>query len=179
MSVIAKELTKFDYVTEPTDLAVAIANGEFVLINDEGVVKVARGVNSLVTTGQDVTEEMCMINTVEKMDLIYADIFKAWDGNYKGKYPNILDNQVLLISAINGYFEGLETDLVLDPNFDNKSMVDVEAQRIANYPKYGQEVAEAWTDTKVLQMTVGTKVFLTANNKITGIMEDFFFDIFM
>lgn len=179
ISSIAKSLTKFDSVVEPDDLDDAIAAGEFILYNDEGIVKVARGVNSLTTVGGDLTEEMCMINTVEKMDLIYTDIFTAWNSSYKGKYPNILDNQVLLISAINGYFEGLETDSILDPDYDNKASVDINAQRIANYSKYTQSVVEAWTDTKAMQMTVTTNVYLTANVKITGIMEDFFFDIYM
>lgn len=179
VSAIAADITKFDSVVEPEDLDDAIAAGEFILYNDEGIVKVARGVNSLTTVGGDLTEEMCMINTVEKMDLIYTDIFTAWNTSYKGKYPNILDNQVLLISAINGYFEGLENDSILDPDYDNAATVDLSAQSIANYSKYTQATVEDWTDTKIMQMTVGTKVFLKANIKITGIMEDFFFDIYM
>lgn len=179
MSAIAYELTKFSSVVEPEELETAINDGEFVLFNDEGIVKVARAVNSLVTTGQDVSEDMCYINTVEKMDLIYCDIFETWDKKYKGKYPNILDNQMLLISAINGYFKTLARDYILDPNFENTSMVDIEAQRVENYSKYGQEVVEGWDDLKVKQMTVGTKVFLKANIKISGIMEDFSFLIYM
>jgi hypothetical protein len=179
MSAIAFELTKFSSVAEPEELETAINKGEFVLFNDEGIVKVARAVNSLVTTGQDVSEDMCHINTVEKMDLIYCDIFETWDKKYKGKYPNILDNQMLLISAINGYFKTLARDYILDPNFENISMVDVEAQRIANYSKYGEETVKGWDDLKARQMTVGTKVFLMAKIKISGIMEDFSFPIYM
>lgn len=178
MSGIAKPL-KFISVTEPEDLEAAISKGEHVLFNDEGVVKVARAVNSLVTLGQDVTEDMTHINTVEKMDLIYCDLYRAWSNSYKGKYPNILDNQMLLISAINGYFETISRDYILDPNFDNRAEIDIKAQRIANYPKYGEEVVESWDDAYAMKMTVGTKVFLKANNKISGIMEDFFFNIFI
>lgn len=179
MSAIAKPIGKFKSVTEPEDLNEAISNGEFVLFNDEGEVKVARGVNSLVTTGQDVTEEMCFINTVEKMDLIYCDIFTAWNNSYKGKYPNILDNQMLLISAIRGYFKEVARDYILDPNFDNTVNVDIEAQKLANYAKYGEETVESWDDNKAMEMTVSTKVFLKANVKIPGIMEDLKFEIYM
>lgn len=179
MSAIAFELTKFESVAEPEEVEESINKGEFVLFNDEGVVKVARAVNSLVTTGQDVSEEMCHINTVEKMDLIFCDIFDTWDKKYKGKYPNILDNQMLLISAINGYYKELSRDYILDKNFENKAEVDVEAQRLANYAKYGQETVEAWDDLKARKMTVGTKVFLTSNIKIAGIMEDFTIPIYM
>ncbi|MGL5745441.1 MAG: phage tail sheath C-terminal domain-containing protein [Cetobacterium sp.] len=178
MSGIAKPL-KFKSVVEPEDLDEAISNGEHILFNDEGEVRVARAVNSLVTMGQDVIEDMTHINTVEKMDLIYCDLFKAWNDSYKGKYPNILDNQMLLISAINGYFKSLAIDYILDPNFDNRAEVDIEAQRLANYLKYGEEVVEGWDDAYAMKMTVGTKVFLKANNKIPGIMEDFCFNIFV
>ena len=179
MSAIAKPIGKFSSVVEPEDLDTAIGNGEFILFNDEGVVKVTRGVNSLVTTGQDVTEEMCFINTVEKMDLIYCDIFTAWNNSYKGKYPNILDNQMLLISAIRAYFKEVARDYILDPNYDNTVNVDVEAQKLANYAKYGEETVESWDENKAMEMTVSTKVFLKANIKIPGIMEDLKFEIYM
>ncbi|MGL4672608.1 phage tail sheath C-terminal domain-containing protein [Cetobacterium sp.] len=178
LSGIAKPL-KFVSAVEPEELEEAIGNGEHVLFNDEGEVKVARAVNSLVTLTAGVIEEMTHINTVEKMDLIFCDIYKAWNDSYKGKYPNILDYQMLLISAINGYFKTIARDYILDPNFDNRSEIDLEAQRIANYPKYGEEVVNGWDDNYAMKMTVGTKVLLKGNTKITGIMEDFFFDIFM
>lgn len=178
MSGIAKDL-KFKSVSEPEDLDIAVSNGEHVLFNDEGKVKVARAINSLNTIGQDVTEEMTFINTVEKMDFIYTDIFTTWNESYKGRYPNILNNQMLLIAAINGYYKSLERDYILDPEFENKSMIDIEAQRIANYPKYGEDVVNTWDDNKTMKMTVSTKVFFKSNIKIAGIMEDFLFDIFM
>jgi hypothetical protein len=179
MSAIAKELDVLESVEEPEDLDTAISNGEFVLFNDEGVVKVARGVNSLVTTGQNITEDMCMINTVEKMDLMYTDIFTAWNKNYKGKYPNLLDNQMLLISAIDAYYQGLANDYILDKNYDNTTAIDTEAQRLANYSKYGKEAVDSWDDMKVMQMTVGAKVLFKSNVKILGIMEDMYLDIYM
>lgn len=178
MSGIAKPL-KFKSVVEPEDLGAVIGKGEHILFNDEGEVRVARAVNSLVTLGEGVTEEMTHINTTEKMDLMYCDILKAWNENYKGKYPNILDNQMLLVSSINGYFKSLARTKILDPNFDNRSLIDIEAQRLANYPKYGEDVVNSWDDSKAMKMTMGTKVFLKGNIKITGIMEEFFFDIFM
>jgi hypothetical protein len=179
LSVIAKELDVLESVEEPEDLDTAISNGEFVLFNDEGVVKVARGVNSLVTIGQDVTEDMCQINVVEKMDQIYTDIQTAWKNNYKGKYPNLLDNQILLISAIDAYYQGLESTYLLDKNYDNTTEVDIEAQKLANYSKYGEETVKAWDDMEAIQMTVGTKVFFKSNVKILGIMEDMYLNIYM
>lgn len=179
MSAIAFELGKFESVSEPDEIEAHINKGEFVLFNDEGVVKVARAVNSLVTLGQGINEEMAHINTVEKMDLIYSDILKTWNEQYKGKYPNILDNQMLLISAINGYFKALAIDYILDPNFDNRAVVDLKQQRLANYPKFGEEIVDGWDDIKAREMTVGTQVFLESHIKIAGIMEDFKMPIYM
>ncbi|WIF95123.1 phage tail sheath C-terminal domain-containing protein [Caminicella sporogenes] len=179
MSSIAKVLDKFESVIEPDNLEAAVNNGEFVLYNDEGEVMVARGVNSLVTTGQDITDDMKFILIVEVMDLIYSDIFTTWKKFYKGKYKNYLDNQMLLIGAINSYFSELEKSLLLDPEFDNLVSVDIEAQREANIPKYGADVVATWDDNKVMQMTVGTNVFLSGNIKILNAMEDIQFNIYM
>lgn len=178
MSAIAKPL-KLDSVIEPDDLDTAINNGEFVLYNDEGEVRVARGVNSLVTTGQGITDDMKFILVVEVMDMIYTDIYTTWKNFYKGKYKNSLDNQMLLIGAINSYFKALANDLLLDPNFENKTRVDVEKQRLANIPKYGEEEVATWDDNKIMEMTVGTNVFLAGNIKILNAMEDFDFEIAM
>ncbi len=177
MSAIAKPL-KLDSVIEPDDLDAAINNGEFILYNDEGEVRVARGINSLVTTGQGVTDDMKFILVVETMDMIYTDIYTTWKRFYKGKYKNSLDNQMLLIGAINSYFKVLANDMMLDPNYDNKTRVNVEKQRLENIPKYGEEVA-TWDGNKVMEMTVGTNVYLAGNIKILNAMEDFEFEIAM
>lgn len=178
MSGIAKPL-KFVSVVEPENIGDAISRGEHILFNDEGEVKVARAVNSLTTLGQDLTEEMTFINTVEKMDLIYCDILHSFKNSYQGKYPNILDNQMLLISAINGYFKGLAIDKILDPAYDSRAKIDIEEQKIANYSKYGEEVVNTWDEQKIMKMTVGSSVFLEGDIKIAGIMEEFKFKIYM
>lgn len=179
MSAIAKVLQKFKSVTEPNDVGAAINKGEFVLMNDEGEVVVARAVNSLVTTGQGITDDFKFILIVEVMDLIYTDIYTTWKKHYKGKYKNYLDNQMLLIGAINAYFGGMEIDLLLDPNFDNKTKIDIPKQRLANIPKYGKEEVDSWDDDKVMEMTVGTDVFLTGTVKILNAMEDLRMEIFI
>lgn len=179
MSAIAKVLQKFEIVEEPEDLEAAINKGEFILYNDEGEVRVARGVTSLVTTGQGVTDDMKFILIVEAMDMIYTDIYTTWKNFYKGKYKNSLDNQMLLIGAINSYFKALANDMILDSNFPNKSMINIEKQRLVNIPKYGEDEVNSWDDNKVMEMTFGTNVFLGGNIKILNAMEDFNFEISM
>ncbi len=173
MSAIAKTFDDVESVTEPADLETAVNNGEFVLFNDDSEVRVARAVNSLKTTGEGVTDDMKYILVVEVMNLIYNDIYNTWKQFYKGKYKNNLDNQMLLIDAINAYYESLENDNLLDDEFDNKAFIDVEAQRLANVPKYGQDVVNTWDADKVMAMTFATNVFLDSNIKILNAMEDF------
>ena len=179
MSAIAKPLQKFEAVEEPEDLDEAINKGEFILYNDEGEVRVVRGITSLVTTGQGITDDMKFILIVEVMDMIYTDIYTTWKNFYKGKYKNYLDNQMLLIGAINSYFKEIANELLLDPNFSNKAMIDIEQQRLVNISKYGEEEVSTWDDDKVMEMTVGTNVFLDGNIKILNAMEDFKFKIDM
>ncbi|MEC1757379.1 phage tail sheath C-terminal domain-containing protein [Schinkia azotoformans] len=173
MSAIAKTFDDVESVTEPADLETAINNGEFVLFNDDGQTRVARGINSLKTTGEGVTDDMKYILVVEVMNLIYNDIYNTWKQFYKGKYKNNLDNQFLLIDSINSYFEALENDNLLDDEFDNKCFIDIEAQRLANIPKYGQDVVDSWDADKIMQMTFGTNVYLSGSVKILNAMEDF------
>lgn len=173
MSLIAKNFGDIEFVTEPEDKDKAVDNGELFLFNDEGgKVGVGRAVNSLVTTGQGVTDDMRFILIVEVMDLIYSDIYHTWNNSYKGRFKNILDNQMLLIGAINAYFQLIARDYLLDPNFNNRSRVDVFAQRMANVPKYGEEEVESWSDDVAMNRTVGTNVYLAANIKIPNAMED-------
>ena len=179
MSAIAKKLNLLSYAKQPTDVEASINNGEFILINDEEDVMVARGVNSLTTTGQGVTDDMKFIHVVEVMDLIYTDIYSTWKNFYKGKYPNSLDNQMLVVSALNTYFKKLANDSILDSEYENKVVIDIEKQRLANVNKYGQDEVDSWSEDKLLKMTVGTSVYLKATIKILNIQEDIELDIIM
>ncbi|NRT32438.1 hypothetical protein BJV38_004977 [Clostridium beijerinckii] len=164
-------------VEEVADKDAALQAGKFILFNDgDGVVRIAQGINSMITTnGTTATEDMKFIETVEVMDMIQDDIntvYKDYIGNYKNKY----NNQVLLISAINGYFSSLADEDILDSEYENKSDVNVETQRKA-WIAVGKEEAKDWTDIQVRKNTFKRKVFLAANIKILGNMTDLDFDI--
>lgn len=177
ISAIALTLDKFESVTEVDDLNLGISNGELLLMNDEGHVKIASSVNSLITIGEGVGESYTDINVIEKMDLIFTDLFDSIKHNYVGKYGNTSENQTLLLSAINGYLDLIELDNIIDPSFDNKVTIDLIRQKIANYPKFTKEVVDEWNDEKIRSMTVGKEVFLTGEIKIVEIMKDFFAEI--
>ncbi len=173
MSSTALDLGKFVSVEEPDDITTAIQNGEFVLKNDEGVVKVAQDVNSLVTIGEGISLSYTDINVTEKMDLIYSDVYTAIKNDYQSKYSNTYQYQNLLISALMGYLGLIALDNIIDPNYDNKFEINLDKQRLANYAHYAKEVVDTWDDDKVRQMTVGKQVFLKADIKIVEIMKDF------
>jgi len=171
-------LTDLESAVEPADVDDAIDDGEFVLFNDDGEVRVARAVNRLVTLTRGVAADMKKITIVEAMDLILEDISVEFKNNYVGKYKNNYDNQALFISAINSYFRGLAAEDILDNAFTNEATVDIEAQRDA-WLATGETEAETWDDAKVKSMTFGSNVYLGGSIKILDAIEDLTFNITM
>lgn len=162
-------------VEEVANGQTAVGAGQFVLFNDMDTVKVALGVNSMTTTnGLTATEDMKYIDTVEVMDLIADDISAVFKNEYLGSYKNNYNNQVLLISAINTYFTQLAGDYILDDKYANRVDVDVEAQRLA-WLGTGKAEAEGWDEQKVKNMAFKRTVFLAADIKINGAMENMAF----
>lgn len=172
------DLTDLESVTEPSDVEDSINTGKFVIINDYGEVKIARGVNSLTTLSGFVTEDMKKITIVEAMDQIIEDIATEFKNNYIGKYKNKYDNQALFISAINGYFRDLAKDEVLDEEYDNKASVDVIAQREA-WLSSGKTEASNWDEYTVKKNTFRSNVYLAGNIKILDAIEDLKFNVSM
>lgn len=165
------ELPDLEHVAEPEDMDAAIEAGEFILMNDYGEVKVARAVNSLQTLGNNQTEDMKKITIVEAMDLILEDIATEFKKNYVGKYKNKYDNQALFISAVNGYFDALEKEEVLDDEFNNEVLVDIESQRQA-WLSSGKIEAADWDENTVKNNTFSSYMYLAANVKILDAIED-------
>lgn len=177
-SVTFKVLSELKEVAEPTDVNTEIGKGNLVLVNDDGQVRIARGVNTLQTNDKNHTEDMKYIAIVEGMDLMYEDVISTFKNNYIGKFKNSYDNQVLFISAINSYFRSLAKSEVLDADYDNHAFVDVDTQRelwIAN----GNTEAEAWTELQVKKNTFGTKMMIGAKVKFLNAIEDLEFIVEM
>lgn len=163
-------------VIEPTDVNADIDAGKLVLINDDGVVKIGRGVTSLTTITTNNTVDMKKITVVEAANLMMDDIRDTFKDNYVGKYKNKYDNQVILLSAINAYFRTLENDDVLDNEYNNIASIDIESQRTALI-EAGKSDATNWTDVQIKNNTVGSNVYLAANVKILDAIEDLNFVI--
>lgn len=176
---LCANLVRVEEVANPDK---AVGKGKFILENagvDE--VRVVLGINSMTTTnGTTQTEDMQYIETVEAMDMISDDIRSTFKNEYQGKYKNNLDNQMLFISAINGYFKELSrvgTD-VLDREYDNHAEVDVEVQR-DTWIASGKEEAAEWDDDTVRRYSYKRDVFLAGDIKILNAMTSLRFRVNM
>ena len=168
-------------VQEVADNDASLGAGKFILFNDEdNTVHVAQGINSMTTTdGKTRTEDMCLIETVEAMDMIRDDIAATFRETYLGNYRNSRDNQMMLVNALNSsYFRQLMQQTILDPDYANAAMIDVDAQRAA-WVASGKSEAESWDDDTVKANPFKRTVYLTANVKILNSMTDLIMPITM
>ncbi|MEH6940778.1 phage tail sheath C-terminal domain-containing protein [Bacillus sp. JJ722] len=168
-------LDEVDSITESDTPNEDIDAGQLILINDGENIKIARGVNSLVTTTLVKTEDFKKIKVVEVMDMIMDDIRDTFNKEYVGKVPNTYDNQVLFFTSVNAYLKGLAAEDILDPSYNNFATVNVEAQRLA-WEGIGTNT-ETWDDLKVKLMSFKSNVFAGGNIKIVDAMEDLDFKI--
>lgn len=168
-------LPEVESIAESDDPNTDIDAGKLILIHDGEKVKIGRGVNSLVTLGSEKKADWQKIKIVEIMDMITDDIRSTFEDGYVGKYPNIYDNQVLFITAINAYFKGLADDEILDPNAVNRAEVNVDKQRLA-WEGIGTDTS-AWDEQKVKNTAFGSNVFLGGSAKPVDAMEDLDFEI--
>lgn len=165
------EVTGVEFVDKET-LDTRINNGEFVVFDDGEKVKVARGVNSYVTTVQDKGKSFKKIKLVELMDMIHDDIKKTAEDNYLGKYANSYDNRCLLTTAINGYFLELEANSLAEKG-KNNCTIDVEATKvylIKNGRKTKEEL-KSMKDIDIKYENIGDNVFLTAEMSLLDAIE--------
>ena len=146
----------------------AVGAGKLILVWDGRKVKVSRGVNSFVTTVEGMLDSFKKIKIVEIMDLIRTDIIATAEDDYIGKYANTYDNKLLLITAIRGYFMGLERDELVQPGYTVD--IDVEAQEQWLTAK-GIDCTEM-TEAEIRQADTGTHVFILIRCKILDAIED-------
>jgi hypothetical protein len=153
-----------------------IDGGQLVLINDGVKVKIARAVNSLVTLTTTKTADWQKCKIVDIMDLEHDDIKATYNDNYVGKVPNDYDHKCLLITAINAYLTGLETQMLLDPG-QNSVGIDVAAQTL-----YLQGIGIDTSTMSILaikQANTSSFVFLTGTTSPLDAMEDLTLNLFL
>lgn len=158
------------------ELNTAIGKGELVLLRENGKVKVARGITSLTEVSEEKGDVYQKIKVVDILDLIHNDIRKTAHETYIGKYGNSYDNKCLLFTSIQGYFEQLELDGLLDKG---KSLcgIDIAAQK-AFLKTIGINTNDM-TDDDIKAANTKDKVFLSASIKVLDAIEEIDLNISM
>lgn len=146
----------------------AVGAGKLILVWDGRKVKVSRAVNSFVTTVDGMGDSFKKIKIVEIMDLIRTDITATAEDGYIGKYANRYDNKLLLITAIRGYFQGLERNGLVQPGYTVD--IDVEAQE--QYLTSKGIDTSGMSEQEIREADTGTHVFILIRCKILDAIED-------
>ena len=166
------EVTDISTRISQAQAAALIAEGKLVLYHDGEKVKIARGVNSLVTLTNDKGDEFKKIKIVDVMDMIKDDITKTANDNYIGRVTNSYENKCLLINGINGYFEELEVAGILEKG-KNKCEIDIDATK-AFLKSIGKDVNQM-KEAEIKTAGTRDKDFLQASIQIFDAMEEISF----
>lgn len=164
-SISYKTFNKLKSVKLPAE----IVKGQITLYNEEEGVRVASPVNTLITTDDTFTEDMKSITIAEGMQRMKEDFLFAFRTGYKGKYKNSYDNQCLFLGAGQYYIEQLEEIGVLDPGYDNRIDIDIEAQR-ALWKAQGKD-SDDWDELTVKKTTYKNLLLLKLDVKFLDAME--------
>lgn len=127
-----------------TEMKTAVENGVFLLIHDGLIVKVLKGINSLVTLRQDQNNAFKKIRGIRVMDAIAEDLQRTAEANYIGKVNNTEEGRLALIGACMQYMATLAKGEVientgyfvqLDPNYygEGATMTPEADQVFLNY----------------------------------------------
>jgi hypothetical protein len=170
-------LDEIESITESIDPNADIDAGKLILINDGENIKIARGVNSLVTTTTTKGEDFKKIKIIEGMDLVRDEVRDTFEKSYCGDILNYYDNKVLFLAAMNVYFKALGRTGVFDPNMDNKAEINFNSQY--NYLKGKGVDVDSLSEQQIKEYNTNAKVFILAHAKFVDAMEDLYFDITM
>ena len=153
----------------------AVGAGELALRWDGRKVKLNRAVTSLTTTSQGMLDSFKKIKIVEIMDLIRTDITATAEDEYIGKFANSYDNKLLLITAIRGYFQGLERSELVKSGYTVELDLDAIEQYLAARGINTGEMSEQ----EIREADTGSHVFIVVRCKILDAIEDILIDIFI
>lgn len=159
------------YTAEEMDTK--IGKGEFFFFDDGEKIKVARGINSFVTTMQGKGDDFKKVKLVDLMDMIHYDIKKTAHDSYIGKYANSYDNRCLLITAINGYLHTLETEGLLERG-QNNCYIDIAA--VKNWRESNglntREELENMNETQIKELNLHDNAFLGVDLSMLDALEN-------
>ena len=158
------------------DTATKVGEGKLVIFKQSGQYRIARGVNSFVSTSDVKGEAFQKIKLVDIMDLMTNDIRQTCHRNYIGKYANSYDNKCILITAIEGYLDQLVLDGLIARD-SIKVEIDMEAQK--TYLKsIGVDISEM-REQEIKEYNTRDKVFIAIKCKILDAIEEINLRVFI
>ena len=164
------ELPEIVECTLSDDADEDVEDGKLVVIHQDGSFKLGRGVNSLVTLTDGITEAFQKIRVMDILDTIANDIVSTFRLYYVGKYTNNFVNKNRLIAAINAYLETLAAEGLLESENDNKVYLSVE--KIKAYLKGKGNDTSDMTTKEIERANTGSRVLLDGVCSPTDAMED-------
>jgi len=165
---VLTEVTDVPHITK-TQADTKVDAGKLILYHDGEKVKIARGVTSLTTTTDTKGADWKKIKLVRILDMVYVDVKGTIEDVYIGAYQNSYENKLLLIAAINAYYEVLEQERVLDPG-KNKCEINLPAQK--TYLRSIGEDVDNMTDQEIKEANTRDKVFLVSTLRPLDAIED-------
>lgn len=149
-----------------------IDNGKLILIKDDGVVKIGRGVNSLTTVNKDKQESFKKIRIIEILDMVKDDIYKTMKREYIGKISNTYDNRMNCIGTINSYLKELQNQEILGDG-ENKVDIDVEAHKNYMLSKgISEETINQMDENKIRKYNTGSNFYVKGSITPVDSIED-------
>lgn len=164
------ELPEIVECTLSDDADADVEEGKLVIIHQDGSFKLGRGVNSLVTLTDGVTEAFQKIRVIDILDTIANDIVSTFRLHYVGKYTNNFVNKNRYIAAINAYLETLAAEGLLESENNNKVYLSVE--KIKAYLKEKGKDTSDMTTKEIERANTGSRVLLDGVCSPTDAMED-------
>lgn len=164
------ELPEVVECTLSDDADADVEDGKLVIIHQDGSFKLGRGVNSLVTLTDGITEAFQKIRVIDILDTIANDIVSTFRLYYVGKYTNNFVNKNRVIAAINAYLETLAAEGLLESENNNKVYLSVE--KIKAYLKEKGKDTSVMTTKEIERANTGSHVLLDGVCSPTDAMED-------
>ena len=133
-----------------------IDNGKLILIKDDGVVKIGRGVNSLTTVNKDKQESFKKIRIIEILDMVKDYIYRTMKKEYIGKISNTYDNKMNCIGTINSYLKELQNQEILGDG-ENRVDIDLESHKqVLRDRGYSEDKISNMNETELRKVNTGS-----------------------
>ncbi len=171
---VVPEVNNVDTVIDPD---VEIDGGFLIYINDGAKVKIARGVNSLVSVTPEKGAVFTKIKNMETMDMISYTIRRVVEDDYVGKFTNSLDNKNLIVSAVNQFLRTLADNSYLNPSCNNLCELDLQAH--LDYAELNGVDTTGFNETQIKKIDTGDNLYLNINCRLLDTIEDVTINVYI